>query len=244
MASSASITIDMRSPMERNGMPADTPISGAPYSGRQVFATAQIQPDGTRVAGANPTQVTVIARDSMGRVRTERPAVVTAQMPFFKMVTIEDPIGGYRYFLDPVNHVAHRMALPSDRKLPAPVSAQISAVRAVRPAEQGSGIVTATESLGANIVSGVNALGQRTTITYGPESETGKDHPAVSVQESWISPLLGIVVSSRTLTVAGLERTVTMADLRPIEPDPALFQVPPGYRVEEEVGDFTIVIPR
>jgi hypothetical protein len=41
-----------------------------------------------------------------------------------------------------------------------------------------------------------------------------------------------------------MDTTMTMKDFSTEEPDPSLFQIPAGYQIVDETGQFTITIPR
>jgi len=223
--------------------------TGAPYSAREVSTSVQINPDGTKGPVSGPTryidQETVTYRDSLGRVRNERPGIAAMQLPFFKIITIEDPVAGYLYFLDTTNHVAHRMALPADRPAPVAAADEIPMAPAHNTTETvGPGITRTVEALGPAELFGVATIGRRTTTTYGPDSQTGKDHPVTTTMEIWRAPALGIIVSTRNINPASVESTTTTTELKTTEPDPALLQPPPGYKIEDESSPFTIQIPR
>jgi hypothetical protein len=104
--------------------PAAT-VAGAPYSGDEVTETVQTLADGTHITHTMPGPH--VSRDSAGRTRVERALVqrptgmpATAGFPADvpTIVEITDPVAGCRYVLDPMNHIAHRIAIQA-RPLPA-----------------------------------------------------------------------------------------------------------------------------
>jgi hypothetical protein len=70
----------------------------------------------------------------------------------------------------------------------------------------------------------------------------GNDHPVSATTENWISLDLNAVVLSKTSDPGQRERIQALVNISQAEPDPALFQVPTGYKVIDETGPFTITI--
>jgi len=233
---SVTITINMASGL---GLSV---ITGAPYSGRQSMKSVQTLADGTRLTRGSPSE-TKTYRDSMGRVRTERPAFPASAgskpPASFTLVEIQDPVAGYRYALDSANHVAHRAPLQS-RVVPAATA--LAAVDSPSFTQKLSDGVTATsEPLGTQVMSGVTVVGRRTTLSYPAGSRVGNDRPLSTVTETWITPQ-GIVLLSKSTGLS--ESTTTMEDFSAAEPDPTLFLIPSDYQIVDETGPFKIVVPR
>ncbi len=237
-ATSVTMTIDL------SAGPTPSATSGAPYSGRQTMKTVETLADGTRLTRESPME-TRTYRDSMGRVRMERaafPVVGGLRQPAsFTLVEIQDPVAGYRYLLDSVNRVVHR------------VPAQFRAVRAATAAnpvnEKSSthtmpdGTTITSEPLGTQVMFGVTVAGVRRTLTYPTGSRMGNDRPFSAVTETWGSPQLGVTLLSKSVR-PGTESTTTWEDFSAAEPDPALFMIPSDYQVVDETGPFRIVVPR
>jgi hypothetical protein len=55
---------------------------------------------------------------------------------------------------------------------------------------------------------------------------------------------LRLTILSKTVDPRSGENIMRMDNLSTSEPDPGLFQVPPGYQIVEETGPFTIQIKR
>jgi hypothetical protein len=77
---------------------------------------------------------------------------------------------------------------------------------------------------------GVLVQGQRTTTVY-PEGFFGNDRPITTVNETWTSPDLKIMVLSKTSDPRSGESTTRLTNISRAEPDPSLFQVPPDYQI-------------
>lgn len=241
-------------------------IVGAPYCGDQVSENRQTLADGTNIIRAGSSRRT--CRDSQGRIRSEQPRMGLSPIPAeFAPVEITDPVAGFRYVLDPSNQVAHQSQLspppvrPGIPPMPgrgvAPSIAPGGALGAARGGRgvgpRGVGIpvapadptrpVTTSESLGAQTIDGVPVEGRRITITY-PAGSQGNDRPIVVTSETWNSPELRLMILSKNVDPRSGENIMRMDNLSRSEPDPGLFQVPPGYQIVEETGPFTIQIKR
>jgi hypothetical protein len=200
-------------------------------------------------------------RDFAGRTRIERPMLPgippNAPNPYRDavVVVIYDPVAGFRYTLDTINHVAHHQKVqpfvPPATKSPAanPAPAPASPPQAI-PAQpnnasvppNGDGRMRRTisqDSVGTQLINGIQAQGHRTTETIPVDAE-GNDRPITVVSETWVSPELKLTVLSKRSDPRSGETTVQMLNLSRAEPDPALFTVPPDYSIVDESGPFTI----
>jgi hypothetical protein len=92
---------------------------------------------------------------------------------------------------------------------------------------------TKTESLGTQDFEGVLAEGSRTTTTI-PADAIGNERPIEIVYERWYSKELGMLVYSRHSDPRFGEQTYRLTNINRSEPDPSLFEVPPGYKVLNE----------
>lgn len=92
---------------------------------------------------------------------------------------------------------------------------------------------TRTESLGTQDFEGVMAEGTRTTTTI-PADAIGNERPIEIVYERWYSKDLGMLVYSKHSDPRFGEQTYRLTNINRSEPDPSLFEVPPGYKVLNE----------
>jgi len=97
------------------------------------------------------------------------------------------------------------------------------------------------EPLGARDFSGVAAEGQRRVVSI-PAGRIGNEKAIEIVSERWYSEELHTVVESVRRDPRVGETSFRLKDLRLGEPDPALFEVPAGWKVEEGTGPDTIII--
>lgn len=226
--------------------------TGAPYSGRTSSQTIRTLANGTHLAQQAFDQP-MTYRDTMGRTRTETermripqgPAAAKIQPQIQRLAEISDPVAGYRYILDPVHQIAHRVAVQTrQNQAPNAANAAARAVAMEMPARtRDDGATVKNESLGTQTIFGITAIGQRNTTTYPIGTYQGNDQPVTMVIESWRSVQYGLVLRSTNNGPNG-DTTTTMKDFSTDEPDPSLFQVPAGYQVVDETGEFTITIPR
>ncbi len=236
------------------------PVTGAPYSGEELSESVQTLADGTHVTRTMPG--IRVYRDSQGRTRTERsmfmgPVEMRSNSPESPMIVeIMDPVEHARYVLDVQNRVAHRQELPTASPGMPPAAAIGS-----RPA---SGLIGASggggggsrtsaaarggdfarpqmtyEKLGTQTIDGVLVDGTRRTMRW-PAGSEGNDRPITSVTETWTSPDLQVVILSKTTDPRSGEHTRKLINLSRSEPDPSLFQPPPGYTIVDEKSDFSI----
>ncbi len=222
-------------------------VRGAPYSAERVTALSRTLADGTLVSHGSLS--TKVWRDSAGRIRTERPlySARAAQGPSPPdapmLVDIEDPPGGIRYVLDPVNKVAHRQQLAAQK----PPAAQAGSgppeatQRFIPPSDKGSATAPSVtyEDLGTQSMEGVIVEGLRQTVV-SPPGTRGNDHPISHVTDKWESPALKVTVFQQQTDPEYGDSTDKLIHINRSEPDPALFQPPPDYSVVDEPGEFTI----
>jgi hypothetical protein len=102
-------------------------------------------------------------------------------------------------------------------------------------ASGGGGRVGGTvqaESLGTKAIAGVQVEGTRDTRNI-PAGEIGNDRPLQTVWETWFSPELNVVVLRRVSDPVNGNTVTELKDIQRSEPEPALFQVPPGFTIRD-----------
>ena len=209
-------------------------VKGAPMSGDFVVNRDTTLADGTHIHNVSQTKM---YRDAEGRVRRE--IGIDLNMPAtgavkHTMIVIIDPVGGYRYMLNPGNKTARQMPLRSsghNKGDEAPEEAEAPGEHVRRHMAIADSTSVKTEDLGMKAVNGIQAQGTRVTRTIAA-GEIGNDKPIQVVTERWVSvelqvpllvthndPLMGIVTSTLTNLTRG-------------DQDSSLFQVPPEYKLE------------
>jgi len=205
-------------------------VTGAPFSGDLVTESTQTLADGNRI---HQTSTAHLVRDSEGRTRREESlaglgALATgggAQQVIF----IHDPVAGASYALDPVRKTANKSAWAGRRAGARPFGAAIEARREMRAGLNQS---VKTEALGTMTLEGLPAQGTRTTITI-PAGTIGNEAPIQVVTERWYSADLQMAVPIKRSDPRSGETVTRLTSVNRSEPSPALFQVPPDYKVIE-----------
>ncbi len=227
-------------------------VTGMPYSAEEITEHVQTLADGTHITQTSAR--TKFYRDSEGRTRIERsfmlpPGAVGNSGP--NVIEISDPASGTHYMLEPRNHTARSMSLPKELPPPPPPppgaatasgrlgrvfagsaqSAQFlgppSAAEAAQHAPEMS-----HESLGTQTIEGIPADGSRTTIVY-PVGAFGNDRPLTTISETWMSHELNRSILTKSSDPRSGETTTRLINISRAEPDPALFQVPADYQIDD-----------
>lgn len=225
-------------------------VKGAPYSGEATTETIQTLSDGNRIVRKNSTTV---YRDSDGRTRREQTLGAIGQWTAAgdppKTIFINDPVARVNYILDPKSQTARKMGIPrlvaggnfaQVFAPPAPpqpngVAPGMRVFESAVPPPNSERIERArpkVESLGKQVIEGVEAEGTRTIISI-PAGKIGNERQIDIVTERWFSPELQVVVySKRSDPIAG-ETIYKLTNINREEPARALFEVPAGYTLKE-----------
>lgn len=256
-------------------------VKGAPYSAEGVTETTQTLSDGNRIINKSTS---TIYRDSEGRTRRE--LTLRSIGPFAnseepaQTISINDPVAGVNYSLDPRTHEAHKMMpMRFEFKIATPPGGEVHAVgpegagsrvriersemksqvlqsevksqvlmrngTAAPPVAVNGGTVmeyeyhgsldakrnAKTESLGKQSMEGVEAEGNRTTITI-PAGEMGNERSIEIVSERWYSPELQVDVMTRHSDPRFGETIYRLTNINRSEPAKSLFEVPADYTIK------------
>src|SRR5207245_2719393 len=98
--------------------------------------------------------------------------------------------------------------------------------------EKGERPAPETESLGKQMIDGVEAEGTRYTFTIAAGA-FGNEKPIQIVSDRWYSPELQVAVLSRHRDPRFGETTYRLTGITRGEPDKSLFEVPADYKIEE-----------
>lgn len=202
-----------------------TPVTGAPYSATETLQRQQTLADGNQIATKEQSNV---YRDTQGRIRTEQtitPPVSSGQAPY-TMVTIFDPVGGYRYTLNSSTMTAFQSPLPKPR--PAPSGASTRPPPPARPNET-------TTNLGTQTINGVAATGTQLTETI-PVGAIGNTQAIQVVRISWVSTELKVPVQIKTTDPRYGNTDMELTNIVQAEPNSSLFVVPAGYTIQQGGG--------
>ncbi len=209
-------------------------VKGAPFSADAVTETTQVLPDGNRIRQANTVKM---YRDAEGRTRRELSlngiAVGTpANLP--QIVFISDPVAGNTYALNLRDRSATKSATRSDGSPWGSGRPDFSNIAGRSTSTKGARPPVKTESLGRQLIDGIQAEGTRTTVTL-PAGQIGNELPIQIVSESWFSPELKTVILSRRTDPRSGETSFRLTNITRAEPSRALFEVPADFKVTESV---------
>ena len=228
------------------GMPGRV-VKNAPYSAEIVTETTQALPDGNRIKQSSTVRV---YRDSEGRTRREQSLnnlnglAPNSSLP--QVAFIHDPVGSASYALDLTKRTATKSGMgrgpwggqggnggPSpmgrrgDSGTPAPDAV------GPRPMMRGRANQNVkTESLGRQMIEGVQADGTRTTLSI-PAGQIGNEQPIQVVTETWYSPELQTVVLRKRSDPRSGETVTRYTNVSRAEPPRTLFEVPADFKMSE-----------
>jgi len=247
----------------------DTPVKGVPFCATVSTEHTQVFGDGNRI---HTTDTSSLCRDSAGRTRREASLNLMGAAPEksgMKMITIVDPVAGFRYVLDPEAKIARKMPLPPGLARlghPPGIAEKADHVMVLRTeeasSEAGPGspnvlyrnvfvskgqksdqLPPASENLGDQTIEGIHATGTRITTTI-PAGKMGNEQPIVVTSERWYSPELKATVLTKHNDPWSGELKTQFTNVNTSEPDSSLFTVPSDYKtVDEKIGTFTIKLP-
>jgi hypothetical protein len=236
-------------------------VKGAPYSAQAMTETTRTLGDGNRIKRKTSASV-YRDGEGRTRRDQELGAVgpwATAEDPQ-QTIFINDPVGGTNYILDPRTRTARKMPPlrirfsekssdaapageqkmqfrierevvtapgPGSHPMPPPGHPQVEDVRISAAPHKGK-----AESLGKQIIEGVEAEGTRTVHTI-PAGEIGNEQPIQIVSEKWYSPELQTVVMSRHSDPLVGETVYKLTNIIRGEPARTLFEVPSDYTIKE-----------
>jgi hypothetical protein len=230
--------------------PAIMSIPGKPFTATRTF-TDQRQENGSEV-GHPITAEWTIARDDKGRVHYE---MAVESESGGKLA-----IGGFDVEIyDPVAHTVTRYALDGDH-LPMPhPTAEVRQLKlmsqlskplpleaaktqddsntagapptpavANAPEKPAVKFIPTKDNLPPQSIDGIEVVPHRIVLRYGNNLEF------LQTEESWLSPEYGMDMRRVVLRETMGVETVETKDVIPGSPDPALFEIPPGYTVSVE----------
>lgn len=195
-----------------------TPVVGAPFSATVTIESATPMPDGSV---DTKRTINLIGQDSLGRIHNERRRLVPESFhgsPALLEVHLFDPQTRLNTFYDPMSRIARQRVLPESPKAASPSAT-------FRPNSPEK-----IEDLGRSNLNGLDAKGMRFTFTV-PARLSGTGTPVEVVEEYWYSEDLHVnLLVRRTDPRTGVQ-TVAISAIERVEPAPAFFEVPQGYKI-------------
>lgn len=234
-------------------------VKGAPFCATITTEHTQAFADGNRI---HTSDNSTLCRDGEGRTRREASLNLlgaASQSSAPKLITIMDPVAGFRYMLDSESKTAHRMAIGSipdtaRTKVAGPGGApgkseQLMIYQHVGTA--GPNMVVndnvffkkggqtsdeptpATENLGDQTIDGIHATGTRMTTTISA-GKMGNEQPILVTSERWYSPELKATIMTKHSDPWAGELKTQFTNVNTSEPDSSMFSVPSDYKVVDE----------
>ena len=239
------------------------PVKGTPFCATVTTEHTQVFADGNRI---HTNDSSTVCRDGEGRTRREASLNLlgaAAQGPAPKLITIVDPVAGYRYMLDSESKSAHKMPIGP------PPNAAGTKVEFGGPPEKGQHVMfyqsvgtggptmvaggdvvfkaagrppddpaATTEKLGDQTIDGIHTTGTRMTTTI-PAGRMGNEQPMQVTSERWYSPELKATIMTKHSDPWAGELKTQFTNVNTSEPDASLFQVPGDYKiVDDKAGPF------
>jgi hypothetical protein len=205
-----------------------TPIPGSPFTAVIHVERSTVEPDGSIV---NVKTVRDIARDSRGRIHNEARELLPAsstRMPQITRILIYDPQTRTSTWVDPGEQTFRTQTVPRPPETEPPALAFASPSGATMPQSD----FTKHEDLGLREIEGVQVHGVRETQTI-PPADASSGREIVVTDEYWYSADLRInLVISHTDPRTGSVK-LTVSQIGRTEPDPALFEIPRGFKAAD-----------
>jgi hypothetical protein len=196
-----------------------TPVPGAPLTATVLIESKRPLADGTVEVKRT---INNIARDSVGRIHNERRRLEPETFhgtPLLTEVHIYDPQTRASIFYVPYSYVARQTILPEPPRNPGPAT---QSARRLSPDVK-------EEDLGNTTLDGITAKGLRRTRTIDAKV-SGTGQPVEVVDEYWYSEELHLNLLVHHSDPRTGEQSVAVSDIKRVEPDAALFQVPEGFK--------------
>jgi hypothetical protein len=214
-------------------------VKGAPFTAAAIGETRQTLADGTTISHKFESN---LFRDAEGRFRKEAtlPAIgpLAATGKPHSFIFVMDPVAGTTYELDPERKIAHKLSphKGGPGKFPPGADVRFEAGPGgfvkFEKADPDSDANLKKESLGTQIINGLNAEGTRYTRTI-PVGQIGNDRALTIVKEEWYSPDLQMVVQSKHTDPMFGQTVYSLTNIQRTAPDASLFVIPADYTVKE-----------
>jgi hypothetical protein len=166
-----------------------------------------------------------VARDSQGRIYREHRHLVPGS-------TYQQWVQEYFVLLDPIAHT-RTACTPNTRRCV--ITVYRASTKFVpspdRPHDDDPGNLSC-ESLGNDVIDDVKVVGTRETLSIAPGT-AGNTQPLLAVREFWYSPDLQVNLSVTRKDPRTGTQVLQLVDLSRKEPDPATFQVPDGFVIQD-----------
>lgn len=198
------------------------PLPGQPFSGRSTTEWTRTLEDGSSVT---THLFAMVARDSQGRIYRER-------RNFVPINSDRESKLQHIKILDPITHTQTLCTLAIHSCSVTNYFARTTfTLRPVGPFDDGKRTL-ARESLGNDVMDGVNVVGTREIITINA-GVIGNSHALSITREFWYSPDLQVNLAITRKDPREGTQVIRVQEVSRSEPDPSLFKVPDGFTVHD-----------
>lgn len=197
-------------------------IADAPFTANVNTQWIRHLPDGSNITLINHR---AIARDAQGRVFEERRSFVPddgKREPVAYQIEISDPVAQVRYVCRVAGHSCRLEQFAGRNFVKNAAAAGVAG-------SQANG--QTVESLGNQIVSGLDTVGSRETRVV-QAATIGNEAPILERREFWYSPKLGInLITRREDPRFSTQQNFEVTDIALGDPDAKLFAPPDGFKI-------------
>ena len=225
--------------MSHDGASNTINAGGGSLSGKAIKKVPPTYPPVAKAAGAQgPVSVQIVVGES-GAVESAR---ATSGHPLLQQAAVD---AARQWQFSPTklsgNSVKVSGAISFVFTLPKEDEAAggMTFMRTTTPghAPEGERVKPVKESLGKQMIEGVEAEGTRTTLTF-PAGMMGNERPLNIVSERWYSPELQTVVLTKHSDPRFGETSYRLTNINRSEPARTLFEVPSDYTVRDAPQSF------
>jgi len=206
-----------------------------PYSADVISESTRLLPDGNRIHQETHGKQ---FRDSEGRTRSETELpMMDSRETRFQHISIVDPVQGVFVNLDAGTKTAtvRHISLPATQPNQTNAGNLAGRTQTAVPARVNTREQLRPEDLGTMEMEGFTVKGMKYTRTI-PAGKIGNEQPITSIEAIWSSPELQNVFLNKHDDPQSGQRTMKLVNIRTIEPDPSLFQIPPDYTVKDDAA--------
>lgn len=224
------------------GLLNDRLVKNQPLAAVFESETVRLQPNGTALT---TRVVTRIYRDRHGRTRRMQTTVAAngttaPNSNTAESITIEDPVAGFTYLINPATRTAFRYKLSVNQPQGSAFNDLVPrTVDVLRNDDPQTGLVKKyrleqprVEALGRQELNGVEAEGRRVRFRI-PAGAVGNATETEATHETWIARDLKILVKSSTKNPLIGEHNFRVIELMRSEQPASLFEVPSDYTIQE-----------
>jgi len=222
------------------GTPVASMVPGNAF--QAVRTTTMIRPPHSQFSEPLPIPPETVARDSQGRVRSDRvggdiqiySGANAGTMVQQHLVTLCDPVLGEMIHFDTASRSGTLIRMPLWSASRTRGSAPSTFCRMPRLPTNSLRNVD-VEDLGHRVIEGFDAVGWRVTM----QNRVANATPAATMQritEDWCSEdLKAILLQDVTGPAGGSKQEIALTQIQRVEPDYSLFEIPSDYTITERV---------